>query len=55
MKATIEGDDELYRQLKTEAALRESKVKLPMVKSRKPSTLKLTNRMIAKYEAGTDQ
>ena len=78
MKATIEVDDELYRQLKAEAALRGGKVKelvsegirlvlskrdpskrlrrvkLPMVKSRKPGTLKLTNRMIAEHEAGID-
>jgi hypothetical protein len=78
MKATIEFDDELYRQLKATAALRGSKVKeleadgvrmvlrqvetpqrfrrlkLPIVKSRKPGTLKLTNQMIAEHEAGID-
>jgi len=78
MKATIEFDDELYRQLKSTAALRGSKVKelvaegvrmvlrhadtprrfrrlkLPIVKSRKPGTLKLTNKMIAEHEAGID-
>jgi len=78
MKATIEFDDELYRQLKATAALRGSKVKelvaegvrmvlrrtdnphrlrrlkLPIVKSRKPGTLKLTNETIADYEAGID-
>jgi hypothetical protein len=78
MKATIEFDDELYRQLKATAALRGSKVKelvaegvrlvlrhpdtskrvrrlkLPIVKSKKPGTLKLTGKMIAEYEAGMD-
>lgn len=78
MKATIEFDDELYRQLKATAALRGSKVKelvaegvrmvlgranrpqrsprlkLPIVKSRKPGTLRLTNKMIAEHEAGLD-
>ena len=78
MKATIEFDDELYRQLKATAALRGSKIKdlvsegvrmvlrrtdnphrlrrlkLPIVKSRKPGTLKLTNETIADYEAGID-
>ena len=78
MKATIELDDELYRQLKATAALRGAKVKelvaegvrmvlrhadtppplrrlkLPIVKSRKPGTLKLTNHMIAEHEAGID-
>lgn len=78
MKATIEFDDDLYRQLKAAAALRGSKVKelvaegvrmvlrhrdapppfrrlkLPIVKSRKPGTLKLTNQMIAEHEAGID-
>lgn len=75
MKATIELDDELYRQLKVTATLRGSKVKelvaegirlvlrhdntskqlrrlkLPIVKSRKPGILKLTNKMIAEHEA----
>jgi hypothetical protein len=75
MKATIEFDDELYRQLKAVAALRGAKIKelvaegvrlvlrgadtqmktrrikLPAVKSRKPGTLRLTNKMIAEYEA----
>ena len=75
MKATIEFNDELYRQLKATAALRGSKVeelvaegvrmvlrhvdapprsrrlKLPIVKSRKPGTLKLTNKMIAEHES----
>jgi len=78
MKATIEFDDELYRQLKATAALRGSKIKdlvsegvrmvlrgmdnphrfrrieLPIVKSRAPGTLKLTNKMIADHEAGID-
>jgi len=78
MKATIEFDDDLYRQLKATAALRGRKVKelvaegvrmvlrhadtpqricrlkLPVVKSRKPGTLKLTNAMIAEHEAGID-
>lgn len=78
MKATIEFDDELYRQLKATAALRGSKVKelvaegvrmvlrdrdatgpgrrikLPIVKSRKPGTLKLTNEMIAEHESKLD-
>lgn len=78
MKATIELDDELYRQLKATAALRGRKVKelvaegvrmvlhrvdtpqqgrrlkLPIVKSRKPGTLKLTGRMIAKHEVEID-
>lgn len=78
MKATIEFEDELYRQLKATAALRGRKVKelvaegvrmllrhpdtparfrrvkLPIVKSRKPGTLKLTNQMIAEHEAGID-
>jgi hypothetical protein len=78
MKATIEFDDDLYRQLKATAALRGSKVKelvaegvrmvlragdaprrsrrikLPIVKSRKPGTLKLTNEMIAEHEARLD-
>jgi hypothetical protein len=78
MKATIEFDDDLYRQLKATAALRGSKVKelvaegvrmvlrhpdtlrrsprlkLPIVKSRKPGTLRLTGKMIAEHEAGID-
>lgn len=78
MKATIEFEDELYRQLKATAALRGRKVKelvaegvrlvlqgapapqrlrrvkLPIVKSRKPGTLKLTNKMIAEHEAKID-
>lgn len=78
MKATIEFEDELYRQLKATAALRGSKVKdlvaqgvrlvlsyantpqrfrrlkLPIVKSRKPGTLKLTSKMIAEHEARID-
>jgi len=78
MKATIEFDDELYRQLKAAAALRGAKIKelvaegvrlvlrgaasesksrrikLPAVRSRKPGTLRLTNKMIAEYEAGVE-
>jgi hypothetical protein len=78
MKATIELDDELYRQLKTAAASRGAKIKelvaegvrlvlrgadtpiktrrikLPAVKSRKPGTLRLTNKMIAEYEANLE-
>ena len=78
MKATIEFDDDLYRRLKTVAALRGAKIKelvaegvrlvlsdadtqrkarrikLPAVKSRKPGTLRLTNKMIAAYEADLD-
>jgi hypothetical protein len=78
VKATIEFDDELYRQLKATAALRGSKVKelvaegvrmvlhqadgprrlrrlkLPIVKSRRPGTLKLTGNMIAEHEAQID-
>lgn len=78
MKATVELDDELYRQLKAAAALRGSKIKelvaegvrlvlrkpdapqrgqrikLPIVKSRKPGSLRLTNEMIAAHEAGLD-
>jgi hypothetical protein len=78
MKATIELEDELYRQLKATAALRGRRVKelaaesvrlvlqgasspqrlrrlkLPIVKSRKPGTLKLTNELIAKHEARID-
>jgi hypothetical protein len=30
------------------------RLKLPIVKSRKPGTLKLTNQMIADYEAALD-
>lgn len=78
MKATIEFDDDLYRQLKTAAVQRGSKIKvlvaegvrmvlhradtrqsvpriqLPLVKSKKPGTLKLTGRMIAEHEAAID-
>ena len=78
MKATIEFDDELYRQLKATAVMRGSKIKelvaegvrmvlrrqepqpapkriqLPMVKSKKPGTLKLTGSMIAEHEAAMD-
>jgi len=78
VKATIEFDDDLYRQLKTAAAQRGAKIKelvaegvrlvlrgadtqtksrrikLPAVKSRKPGTLRLTNKMIAEYEADLD-
>jgi hypothetical protein len=78
MKATIEFDDDLYRQLKATAALRGSKIKelvaegvrlvlsqspapasrrrirLPIVKSRKPGSVKLTNEIIAAYEAALD-
>jgi len=78
VKATIEFDDELYRQLKTAAALRGAKIKdlvaegvrlilrgadpeararrikLPVVKSRRPGTLRLTNKVIAEYEAILD-
>ena len=79
MKATIEIDDELYRQVKAAAAIQGRKVKdlvadglrtvlrsshsgigtrrvqLPMVKSKKPGTLGLTNEMIAKIEARLDR
>lgn len=67
MKAIIEFDDELYPQLKTTAPLRGAKalrhadaskqlrrLKLPIVKSRNPGTLKLTNKMIAEHEAGIE-
>jgi hypothetical protein len=78
MKATIEFDDELYRQLKAVAALRGAKIKelvaegvrlvlrgagsesksrrikLPAVRSRKPGALRLTNKMIAEYEASVE-
>ena len=78
MKATIEFDDELYRQLKAAAALRGTKIKelvaegvrlvlrsanaqsksrrikLPAVRSRKPGALRLTNKMIAEYEANLE-
>jgi hypothetical protein len=78
MKATIEIDDELYRQVKAAAAIRGRKVKdlvaeglrtvlrsphagprtrriqLPIVKSRKPGTLRLGNEAIAEIEARLD-
>ena len=78
MKATIEFDDELYRQVKAAAAIRGRKVKdlvaegprivlrsshsalparriqLPIVKSKKPGTLRLGNEMIAEVEARLD-
>jgi len=78
MKATIEIDDELYRQVKAAAAIRGRKVKdlvaeglrallrsspsalptrriqLPIVKSKKPGTLQLSNEMIAEVEARSD-
>ena len=78
MKATIEFDDELYRQLKAAAALRGAKIKelvaegvrlvlrgtdsqsksrrikLPAVRSRRPGTLRVTNKMIAEYEANLE-
>ena len=78
MKATIEIDDELYRQVKAAAAIRGRKVKdvvaeglrivlrsshsglpvrriqLPIVKSKKPGTLRLSNEMIAEVEARLD-
>jgi len=78
MKATIEFDDELYRELKATAAARGQKVddlvtegvrmalrpeasigerrriKLPIMKSRKAGTLKLTNEMIAEHESKID-
>jgi hypothetical protein len=78
MKATIEIDDDLYRQVKAAAALRGRKVKdlvaeglrivlrsshadlrtrriqLPIVKSKKPGTLRLGNEMIAEIEARLD-
>jgi hypothetical protein len=78
MKATIEIDDELYRQVKATAAIRGRKVKdlvaeglrtvlrsspaglrtrriqLPIVKSKKPGTLRIGNEMIAEIEARLD-
>jgi hypothetical protein len=78
VKATIEFDDDLYRQLKAAAALRGAKIKdlvaegvrlvlrgadttsksrrikLPAVRSRKPGTLRLTNELIAEYEANVE-
>jgi hypothetical protein len=78
MKATIEIDDELYRQVKAAAAMRGRKVKdlvaeglrtvlrsphagprtqriqLPIVKSKKPGTLRLGNETIAEIEARLD-
>jgi hypothetical protein len=78
MKATIDLDEDLYRQLKATAALQGSKVKdlvaqgirmvlregdhrnkarrikLPIVKSRKPGTLKLTDDMISRHEVELD-
>jgi len=78
MKATIEFDDELYRELKTTAAVRgrkiddlvaegvrmvlrvedsagqRSRIKLPIVKSLKAGTVKLTNEMIAEHESKLD-
>jgi hypothetical protein len=78
MKATIEIDDELYRQVKAAAAIRGRKVKdlvadglrailrsshssirtrrirLPIVKSKRPGTLRLSNEMIAELEARLD-
>jgi hypothetical protein len=78
MKATIEIDDELNRQVKAAAAIRGRKVKdlvaeglrvvfrsshsalpvrriqLPIVKSKRPGTLRLSNEMIAQVEARLD-
>ena len=78
MKATIEIDDELYRQVKAAAAIRGRKVKdlvaeglrtvlrsphggprtrriqLPIVKSKKQGTLRLSNETIAQIEARLD-
>jgi hypothetical protein len=78
MKATIEIDDELYRQVKAAAAIRGRKVKdlvaeglrtvlrspdadprtrrirLPIVKSKKQGTLRLSNETIAEIEARLD-
>lgn len=78
MKATIEIDDELYRQIKAAAAIRGRKVKdlvaeglravlrsphagprarriqLPIVKSKKKGTLRLSNETIAQIEARLD-
>ena len=78
MKATIEIDDELYRQVKVAAAIQGRKVKdlvaeglrtvlrsphagprtrrihLPIVKSKKPGTLRLGNEAIAEIEARLD-
>ena len=78
MKATIEIDDELYRQVKAAAAIRGRKVKdlvaeglrivlrsshaahpvcriqLPIVKSKRPGTLRLSNEMISQVEARLD-
>jgi len=36
------------------ATLRSRRMKLPVVKSRKPGSLKLTGQMIATHEAGID-
>ena len=78
MKATIEFDDELYRQLTAAAALRGTSVEkmvaegarmvlghadtpqrfrrinLPVVKSTKPGSLKLSGKMIAEHEVKID-
>jgi hypothetical protein len=78
MKATIEIDDELYRQVKAAAAIRGRKVKdlvaeglrtvlrsppagprtrrirLPIVKSKKKGSLRLSNETIAEIEARLD-
>ena len=78
MKATIEIEDELYRQVKAAAAIRGRKVKdlvaeglrivlrsshsalparriqLPIVKSKKPGTLRLSTERIAEVEARLD-
>ena len=78
MKATIEIDDDLYRQVKAAAALRGRKVKdlvaeglrtvlrsphagprtrrihLPIVKSKKQGTLRLSSETIAEIEARLD-
>jgi hypothetical protein len=79
MKATIEIDDELYRQVKVAAAIQGRKVKdlvaeglrtvlrsphagprtrrtqLPIVKSKKPGTLRLGNEAIAEIEARLEE
>jgi hypothetical protein len=78
MKATIEIDDELYRQVKAAAAIRGRKIKdlvaeglrtvlrsphaghrarriqLPIIKSKQPGTLRLSNETIAEIEVRLD-
>jgi len=58
MKATIEIDDELYRQVKalrsSHTGLRTCRIQLPIVKSKKPGSLRLSSEMIAEAEAQLD-